>query len=71
MRERGVQLQYRFVAQGQRGGELNNPLFDWLAGRATQVSGWKADLGAISSGRLVVSRVSPSPTVLLQVQLSP
>ncbi len=31
MRERGVQLQYRFVSQGQRGGELNNPLFDLLA----------------------------------------
>jgi outer membrane lipoprotein LolB len=46
-------------------------LFDWLSGRATQVTGWKADLGAISSGRLVVSRESPPPTVLLQVQLSP
>jgi putative molybdopterin biosynthesis protein len=30
MRERGVQLQYRFAPKDQRGGDLNNPLFDLL-----------------------------------------
>jgi putative molybdopterin biosynthesis protein len=31
MRERGIHLQYSFEAQGQRGAEIENPLFDLLA----------------------------------------
>ena len=30
MRKRGIHLQYSFDARGQRGAELQNPLFDLL-----------------------------------------
>ena len=32
---RGVQLQYRFLAEPQTGSQVNNPLFDLLSAVAT------------------------------------
>ena len=45
-------------------------LFDWLAGAATPVPGWQADLSQLqANGRINARRVSPSPTVDLRVAL--
>jgi outer membrane lipoprotein LolB len=45
-------------------------LFEWLAGVATPVPGWQADLSQLSdSGRLNARRISPTPTADLRVAL--
>lgn len=45
-------------------------LFDWLAGLATPIPGWQADLSLLAdSGRITARRVSPLPTADLRVAL--
>lgn len=44
-------------------------LFDWLAGRNTQLPGWLADLSALPEGRLLASRLDPAPRIDLRVIL--
>jgi len=44
-------------------------LFDWLAGTATPVSGWEADLSQLDQGRLVARRVAPPPAAELRLVL--
>lgn len=44
-------------------------LFDWLAGRDTQVAGWLADLSQLDQGRLSASRSDPEPSAQLQIVL--
>jgi outer membrane lipoprotein LolB len=45
-------------------------LFDWLAGVATPVPGWQADLSQLgASGRINARRTAPTPTVDLRVVL--
>lgn len=46
-------------------------LFDWLAGQASQVAGWDADLSGHAQGRLLARRTSPQPEVQLRVLLDP
>lgn len=42
-------------------------LFDWLAGRDNQVSGWQADLSGQPQGRLVARRERPAPAAELRL----
>jgi outer membrane lipoprotein LolB len=42
-------------------------LFDWLAGKATPVAGWEADVTEVSQGRLRARRTAPPPTADLRV----
>lgn len=42
-------------------------LFDWLAGRATPVAGWQADVSQVAEGRLRARRVDPPPAADLRV----
>lgn len=42
-------------------------LFDWLAGRATPVSGWEADVSQVAEGKLRARRTSPPPLADLRV----
>lgn len=42
-------------------------LFDWLAGRSSEASGWQADLSAQSQGRLVARREQPAPAAELRL----
>ena len=42
-------------------------LFDWLAGKATPVSGWQADVSQVEQGRLRARRVDPPPVADLRV----
>jgi outer membrane lipoprotein LolB len=42
-------------------------LFDWLAGRASEASGWQADLSARPQGRLVARRAQPAPAAELRL----
>lgn len=42
-------------------------LFDWLAGKATPVAGWQADVAQVAEGRLRARRVDPPPLVDLRV----
>ena len=42
-------------------------LFAWLQGTQTTASGWKADLSALDSGRLVATRYEPAPQAVLRV----
>lgn len=45
-------------------------LFDWLAGVATPVPGWQADLSQLTdTGRINARRVTPLPTADLRVAL--
>lgn len=44
-------------------------LFDWLAGRATAVPGWDADLSQREQGRLWARRSQPLPAVELRLLL--
>jgi outer membrane lipoprotein LolB len=44
-------------------------LFDWLAGRDSQVPGWQADLSALPRGRLHAHRFTPAPMADLRVAL--
>lgn len=45
-------------------------LFEWLAGVATPVPGWQADLSQLAeSGRINARRLSPTPTADLRVAL--
>lgn len=42
-------------------------LFDWLAGRSSEASGWQADLSGQSQGRLVARREQPAPAAELRL----
>ncbi|MGV3572531.1 MAG: lipoprotein insertase outer membrane protein LolB [Ramlibacter sp.] len=42
-------------------------LFDWLAGKATQVAGWQADVSGVASGRLRAQRSTPAPAADLRI----
>ncbi|MEJ8839416.1 outer membrane lipoprotein LolB [Ramlibacter sp. AN1133] len=42
-------------------------LFDWLAGKATPVAGWQADVSQVADGRLRARRVDPPPIADLRV----
>ena len=42
-------------------------LFDWLAGKATPVAGWQADVTQVGEGRLRARRVDPPPAADLRV----
>lgn len=42
-------------------------LFDWLAGRASEASGWNADLSNQPQGRLVARRERPAPAAELRL----
>jgi outer membrane lipoprotein LolB len=42
-------------------------LFDWLAGKATPVEGWSADVTQVAEGRLRAQRTSPPPAADLRV----
>lgn len=42
-------------------------LFDWLAGKATDVPGWAADLSQLAQGRLHAQRTEPPPPVDLRL----
>jgi outer membrane lipoprotein LolB len=42
-------------------------LFDWLAGKATPVAGWQADVSQVAEGRLRARRVDPPPVADLRV----
>jgi outer membrane lipoprotein LolB len=42
-------------------------LFDWLAGKATPVAGWQADVSEVASGRLRAQRSAPPPTADLRI----
>jgi outer membrane lipoprotein LolB len=42
-------------------------LFDWLAGKATPVAGWEADVTQVADGRLRARRVAPPPVADLRV----
>ena len=44
-------------------------LFDWLAGVATEVPGWQADLSRVSAGRLNARRTTPEPVADLRIVL--
>ena len=44
-------------------------LFQWLAGDASPVEGWQAELGELAGGRLHAHRFAPAPTVDLRVVL--
>lgn len=45
-------------------------LFDWLAGRATPVPGWQADVSQVAEGRLRARRTDPPPPADLRVVFS-
>ncbi len=42
-------------------------LFDWLAGKATPVAGWQADVSQVAEGRLRARRIDPPPPADLRV----
>ncbi|HET8747612.1 MAG TPA: outer membrane lipoprotein LolB [Ramlibacter sp.] len=42
-------------------------LFDWLAGKATPVAGWQADVSQVAEGRLRARRVDPPPAADLRL----
>jgi outer membrane lipoprotein LolB len=42
-------------------------LFDWLAGRATEVPGWQVDISQLEQGRLRAQRTAPPPPADLRV----
>lgn len=44
-------------------------LFDWLAGKPTEVRGWQVDLSDLPQGRLRAQRSSPTPPADLRVAL--
>ena len=42
-------------------------LFDWLAGKATPIEGWEADVSQVADGRLRARRTAPPPAADLRV----
>lgn len=42
-------------------------LFDWLAGRATPISGWEPDVSQVAEGRLRARRTDPTPPADLRL----
>lgn len=44
-------------------------LFEWLAGRESQVEGWTADLNALAQGKLLANRSQPLPAVQMRLVL--
>ena len=45
-------------------------LFDWLQGKPSPLSGWQADVSALTQGSLVVQRSAPTPRVVLRIKLN-
>lgn len=45
-------------------------LFSWLEGTPVDAVGWQADLSAISAGRLVAQRHTPTPQATLRIILT-
>ncbi|MFP8833175.1 lipoprotein insertase outer membrane protein LolB [Hydrogenophaga sp. XSHU_21] len=46
-------------------------MFDWLAGRASETGGWRADLSAQPQGRFSARREQPLPVAELRVVMEP
>jgi outer membrane lipoprotein LolB len=46
-------------------------LFDWLNGRATETSGWQADLSRHAEGRITARRLQPAPGAELRLVFQP
>ena len=44
-------------------------LFDWLAGRPSEVPGWQVDLSGHAQGRLLAQRSFPAPAAVLRIVL--
>ncbi len=44
-------------------------LFEWLAGKAAQATGWQADLSTHAQGRLTARRETPAPEAFLRIVL--
>jgi outer membrane lipoprotein LolB len=44
-------------------------LFDWLRGENTHLNGWSADLSGLDNGRIVATRVEPTPQTRLRIVL--
>ncbi len=44
-------------------------LFEWLAGRPVEASGWQVDLSAHALGRISAERREPSPGAVLRIAL--
>ncbi|MGV0961315.1 MAG: lipoprotein insertase outer membrane protein LolB [Limnohabitans sp.] len=44
-------------------------LFDWLAGRPSEVPGWQVDLSDHAQGRLLAQRSFPAPAAVLRIVL--
>ena len=42
-------------------------LFDWLAGKATPIAGWEADVTQVAEGRLRARRSTPPPAADLRL----
>lgn len=42
-------------------------MFDWLAGKATPIEGWEADVSQVAEGRLRARRSAPPPAADLRV----
>lgn len=44
-------------------------LFDWLNGINTSLDGWSADLSGLDTGRILATRVEPTPQTRLRIVL--
>jgi outer membrane lipoprotein LolB len=44
-------------------------IFEWLQGQPVRVTGWQADLSAMSQGALSARRTDPAPEVTLRIKL--
>jgi outer membrane lipoprotein LolB len=44
-------------------------LFEWLAGRPAEATGWQVDLTAHAQGRINAERREPSPAAVLRIAL--
>ena len=44
-------------------------LFDWLAGRPSEASGWQVDLSSHAQGRITAERHLPAPVTVLRIVL--
>lgn len=44
-------------------------LFDWLAGRPSEASGWQVDLSSHAQGRITAERRLPAPVTVLRIVL--
>jgi outer membrane lipoprotein LolB len=46
-----------------------NAMFDWLAGKSTNLNGWVADLTQQGNGRIMARRAEPAPQIDLRIVL--